>query len=509
MGASTAAAEGYAAALALSPDNEVLAGRALGQAIAAGNWPVALRSARILEKKGLLGAEGRLVLLSEALRGREWKRARGYVEPIAKDEVFGFMAPVLSAWIAHGSGKGDPIEMLAAAGGDQLAAGYAAEHRPLLLLARGKKEGVGELLPAIAAAGPRAARLRVAGAATLARKGRRREALALLDGDAPAILAARRLLESGKTIPGDMVGAQGGVAEFFLRLALELNAQKADRVALSFARLATFLAPANSEAWLVTSQLLGAAEQHQEALAVLTHVRADDPFAADAADVRVRLLATSDRQELAIQEAEAAARSGGATVVEWSRLGDLYSSVKRYGDAAQAYREALQRRKAGGTEAEWALWLLLGGALEQAGRWPEAKTALETAYKLAPDQPLVLNYLGYAQLSRRENIEEAMGLIAKANKLEPESAEITDSLGWAHFLRGNVPQAIELLERAAKSRPADAEINEHLGDAYYRAGRRFEARYAWQAALLHAEGEDASRLRTKIDTGLTAKLASP
>jgi Flp pilus assembly protein TadD len=155
------------------------------------------------------------------------------------------------------------------------------------------------------------------------------------------------------------------------------------------------------------------------------------------------------------------------------------------------------------------LWLLRGGALDEAGRWPEAKAALEQAHKLAPDQPLVLNYLGYAQLERRENLAEAERLIREASRLQPDNFAITDSLGWAHYIRGNLVSAIELLERAAAGEPSDPAINEHLGDAYYSAGRRYEARYAWEAALLYAEDEDAKRLRAKIDAGLTPTLAAP
>jgi len=510
MGASAAAAEAYAAALALSPDNEVLAGRALGQAIAAGNWPVALAAARILEKKGAIGAEARLLLMSDAVRTRDWKRARPNVAEIAKDELFGFMAPVLNAWIAQGSGKGDGQAFLTGLSPDQIAAGYAAEHKALLMLADRAPGAADALLAVAAAAGPRGPRLRVLGAATLAQKGRKAEALKLLEGEAPALLAARQLLEAGKPIPGALSGAPAGVSEFFARLATELSGQKAERVALSFARLATYLAPGNSEAWLVTGELLAATGQDREAIELLGTIRPDDPLAAEARDVRLRLLAESGRKDAALQEAELAARNPGATVADLTRLGDLYGSLDRHEEAARAYGQALERGKGGGGgRSEWALWLLHGSALERAGKWPEAKAALQAAYKLSPEQPLILNYLGYSQLTRRENIEEAMALIAKASSLQPDSPEITDSLGWAYFLRGNVSQAVELLERAAKVRPADAEINEHLGDAYYRAGRRFEARYAWSAALLHAEGEAAARLRAKIEAGLTPNLASP
>ena len=509
-GAAAIAAESYAAGLALTPDNELLAARAVSQALAAGDRALAVRAARILERKGLLAPDTRLLLLSEALRTRDWKSARAHIDAIQQDKVFAFMTPVLRAWVAHETRKGDPQTLVAEAQKDQLAAGYSAEHPPLLLIARGREEGIAGLLKVSESAGLRGSRLRIAGAATLARRGDRKGAATLLAGDTDSLVAARKLLEAGKLIPGEVATARAGIAEFLIRIATDLHSQNVDALALSYARLATFLAPENSETWLMTSELLGEAGQHREALAVLGNIRSDDPFADSVKDARIKLLVGLGDKPAALAEAEAATRAGSPSVADWARLGDLYTEVERLEEAAAAYAKAIERVRAEGKGTpEWTLWLLRGGALERAGKWPEAKAALEAAYKLAPEQPLVLNYLGYAQLQRRENVDEAMKLIALASKLQPDSAEITDSLGWAHFLRGNLREAIGLLERAAAGRPADAEINEHLGDAYFSAGRHYEARYAWQAALLHAEEEDAARIRAKIDSGLTAKLASP
>ena len=120
----------------------------------------------------------------------------------------------------------------------------------------------------------------------------------------------------------------------------------------------------------------------------------------------------------------------------------------------------------------------------------------------------MLNYLGYAQLERRENMVEAERLVREAHRLAPDNAAITDSLGWALFLKGELPEALTLLEQAAEGEPADVEINEHLGDAYYTAGRRVEARFAWTAARVYAEGDDATRLAAKIEGGLTPQLAA-
>jgi Flp pilus assembly protein TadD len=111
---------------------------------------------------------------------------------------------------------------------------------------------------------------------------------------------------------------------------------------------------------------------------------------------------------------------------------------------------------------------------------------------------MVLNYLGYAQVERGENLVSARVLIEKAARLQPDDASITDSLGWAWFRAGDTTRALPLLERAAQARPGSAVVNEHLGDAYWAVGRRYEARYAWRAAALAATGNEAARIAAKL-----------
>lgn len=510
LGAPHYAVERYGVALAADPDNHLLAARALSQAITAGDLALALKAARSLERGNALAPDARFLLLVESIRSRDWDRASRLADGVAKDEIFSFMTPMFRAWIAQGSGKGDPLELLDAGESDALAVPFVSQHRPLLLMAAGRDKEALELIGKLAGTeDSREWRIRLSAADRLVRKRKRSQALALLAGDEEQFVAARRLIEAGKPLNSEIRTAPQGVAEFFLALAMDLRQQGITSLALSFARLATFLSPADAEARLVTGELL-AAEQQGTAIALLRTVPTDSPFGEIALDARVRLLAQAGDHESALQQAESALADRQARASDWTRIGDLYSQLDRHSDAAEAYGKALQAaRSSASRQPEWILWLLQGGALEQADRWPEAKAALEAAYKLAPDQPLVLNYLGYAQIERRENIEAAEKLIRRASQLEPNSPQITDSLGWARYLLGDVQQAVELLERAVQGDPNDAAISEHLGDAYYSAGRHFEARYAWRAALVSAEGDDAERLRAKIEVGLKPELASP
>ena len=508
-GALEQASAGYAAALAADPDNEVIAGQALTHAVTAGDWGLALRAARVLERRESMLPDARFLLVAEAFRSRDWRAAGRQIDAIEREQLFAFAVPVLRAWLAYGSGRGDPLSFLPEADAASAAAGYAAEQRPLLMIAMRRPEGARLLLENATEDNPRATRLRIAAAATLAGRGDREGALALLQGDDAPIVAARALVEARRPLRGGLGNASAGMAEVLVRIALDMHAQELTAVAASFARIATWAAPDNGQAWLIAAELFGQQDRRPAAVAMLANVPAADPYAGAARDQRIRLLVQAGEGARALSEAESQAAASDAGVADLVRLGDVLLEQDRPADAARASARALELRgNAEGPFPEWALWLFRGGAHDQAEDWPQARNALEQAYRLAPDQPLVLNYLGYAQLERRENMVEAERLVREAHRLAPDNAAITDSLGWALFLKGELPEAIQLLEQAAEGEPADVEINEHLGDAYFTAGRRTEARFAWRAALVYADGDDATRLRTKIDTGLTPQLAA-
>jgi Flp pilus assembly protein TadD len=502
------AAAGFAAAADGNPGNTGLALRAFRQSVAAGDMTLGLRMAHQLDASGSLPPDGTLLLLSESVANRNWKQAQALADRVDREKLFSFLTPVLRAWIAFGAKQGDPLALLDAASPTGLAETYAAEQRGLLLIATGKETaGVAALGALQLPDGARAARLRIAAAATLDQRHDRDAALAMLTGDWPAIARARAIVTAKHKLRGAVDTPATGIAELFVRVAADINKQQAAPLALHFARVATLLAPDDSAAWLVTASILSAGGAQDAALDALGHVAPDDPFTNTIRDARLTLLVRSGLTDQALAEAKAATTVPEAGSADWSRLADLYASNHRSADAAAAYGRALEL--AGGdkapAEVAWPLLLQQANAQLEAGDWPSAKASAARALALAPRQPEVLNFFGYSEIEHGEDLDNASALIARASVLAPDDPSISDSLGWSWYLRGDVDRAIPLLERAAQGAPAESDINEHLGDAYWKANRRLAARYAWRAALVAADGEQATRLKAKIDFGLTAK----
>ncbi len=506
------AARGYAAVLAARPDDAEVAARAYRQALIGGNFPLALKSATVLDAAGAMPADGRLLLLARALKAKDWASADAAIDATAKDGSFDFLVPVLRAWVAQASGRGDPIAILDAPTGSALTGALSAEHRALILLAAGRTdEGATAAQAQVLATDGGSIGLKLGAAQRLQAAGRKAQALAVLRGDEAPIFAARKLVEAGKPLRAGALDAAGGIAAVLVRVGEAVQSDPRSPLALTLARLANHLDPANDGATLVLARLLAVAGQGDTALGLLTRLPADSLYAAPAEDLRVAVLTELGRKSEALALAQANSRGADATLADLVRAGDLLVSLDRQAEAADYYTRALAIAGTSPDMADkvWSLWLMKGGAHDRAGDWPAAKAALEQAVKLGPAQPAALNYLGYAQLERRENVPAAMALIERAASLRPDDAAITDSLGWAHFLVGDVGKAIPALERAVQGQPADPTINEHLGDAYWAAGRRFEARHAWRAAEVFADtAELARRAKIKADQGFTPDLAA-
>ncbi len=493
-----------------SAASQTVARQAVLQAISAGNMPLALRLSQSLAPSAM-PIEARLLRVAAQLRSRDPSAALPLLAGTSEEVDIEFLRPFVEGWLAaERKDLGRAIGALNRIDSKNLLNAFTPEHRALILL---KFRRVADAQPfvtqALERSGPREHRLRLAFADAYLAAGDRARALAMVAELGTETGRARDRVLRGRSGAIAIDDSRTAFSELLVALALELNRVREGAMPVSLAQVARFADPDNSSAATMLGMLLESRGRVDESLAVLRSVPDRDPLAAQARDGEVRALLDANRKEQALAVARRGVSSGDADVSDFARLGDVLSSMKRFSDSADAYGRAVQLAEQGRAAERWPLLLLRASALEQGGRWPEARQALGAALALAPDEPLILNYLGYAKLERGEDLDAAEAMIRQASALAPDDASITDSLGWALYKRGRLKEAIEILTRAATGDPGQAEIHEHLGDALYKAGNRFEARYAWEAALVTADEEIAERVKAKLQAGLTSATAAP
>jgi tetratricopeptide (TPR) repeat protein len=347
----------------------------------------------------------------------------------------------------------------------------------------------------------------------LERRGRQAEAIALYDRalgkdpDDPALSAARARAVAKRPTP-PQPSLRNGAAEALVGPAALLIEAKQGDAGLAYLRLALKLDPHLDEAWVLVGETMDGAGDPRLAREAYQQVQPGAPEYATAQDRLAISLQNSGDKTRALEIARAAAAHAPDDPQTLVVLSDLLRDDNRYGEAVEVL-DKLIAKVGGDAASSWRLYYLRGAALEQAGRWPQAQGDLQTALKLRPDDPEILNYLGFAWADRGENLKQALTLLQKATLLDPQNGAVIDSLGWVHYRLGDYYQAVHELELAAALDAADPEVNDHLGDAYWRVGRRLEARYQWRRVLsLSPDAAQRASVETKLADGLQASQAS-
>ncbi len=212
----------------------------------------------------------------------------------------------------------------------------------------------------------------------------------------------------------------------------------------------------------------------------------------------------ADDKETALKLARAAAASGDSDARV--TLADLLRADELYPEAAQVLSGLIAESKT----PDWRLLYSRGVAYERMNRWPEGQADLQAALAARPDEPELLNYLGYSWIDRGEHLKDALAMVQKAVAADPRSGAMVDSLGWAYYRMGDYKQAVEKLEQAVELEAGDPEINNHLGDAYWKVGRRDEAQFQWRRVLtLKPDDKIKLSAETKLASGLGPDGAAP
>ena len=437
-----------------------------------------------------------------AARQGDWQAAQAHYAALSAPGMMQILSPLLVAWAQQG--RADTDAALAALepklNGQPLTGLYALH--AALIADLGNRFPQAQRLYGVATSnygGPNLSMARVL-ANWQFRQGHLDDAeetlRALVRGSPALAMALPALLHDMRTRP--IRSATDGLAEVYLAFAAEIRRQNGADTALTLLRLALDLRPDLTTARLLMADTLAGDMHTDSALRVLAAVGAADPLSPLVRLRRAQLEANSGAQAAAAADLRRLADDYPQRPEPLAALGELERGQKRLTDAIATYDAAIARAPFD-EAASWALFFARAVAKQSNGNWPGAEIDLRHALMLAPDQPEVLNYLGYAWADRNQHLSEARTMLTRATNLQPNNGAFIDSLGWVMLRQGDVADAVTSLERAAQMQPEDAEINGHLGDAYWAAGRKLQARYQWQLALnLKPEPDAVPRLRAKL-----------
>jgi tetratricopeptide (TPR) repeat protein len=328
----------------------------------------------------------------------------------------------------------------------------------------------------------------------------------------PLIQRALEDLKTNQPLDPLVHNAKEGVAEALYGLGSAGSRQGDELPALVYLRLSLYLRPSSDLTAVTLASLFEQLRQGDQVIAAYQLVPTASPLKMGA-DIQIALelegLGKTDEATRRLTEIVAARPRD---VEALSALAELQRSTKKYVDAAATYDQAIAA--VGIPQRDnWTLFYFRGICYERSKQWPKAEADFKEALELDPDQPLVLNYLGYSWVDQGLNLEEAFKMLRRAVELRPNDGYIVDSLGWAHFKLGQYDKATETLEKAINLKPADPILNDHLGDAYWRVNRRVEAHFQWNHARdMGPDPEDLPAILKKIELGLpdlTTDSATP
>jgi tetratricopeptide (TPR) repeat protein len=513
----TAATEYFKAAMEVTPDEPLLLLRGLASALQDGRSDLSVRFARKLESTETGSGLASLTLaLDEAKAGR-YAESEQRLSKLRRNGANTILVPLLTAWARAGQQKYD--EAIEALDSGRTAqndlANVFALHAGLISEIGGRLEAAERNFRVAAQGESPALRTVIATGRFYERSGRPEEAMQLYtrfsERAADPIYVAGEIarVRDKKAPPAPLSRSSDGMAEALFDLASALQSERTADLAQIYTQMALWLKPDFAAARLLLGSLLESEQRYAQANAAYSQAGGDAVYGWAAKLHMAGNLDQMGQSDEAVRVLESMAQEQPKRIDALVRLGDLWRAKAKgqgprpeYEKALDAYDRAIVRLD-NPLQPHWTLFFSRAVVLERSGRWERAEKDLLKALELEPDQPSVLNYLGYSWADQRVHLDRALPMIERAVELRPRDGYIVDSLGWVHFRLGNIDKALTYMERAVELRPQDPTINDHLGDVYWWVGRRAEARYQWERALrLEPEPDQVPLIQEKVEKGL-------
>jgi tetratricopeptide (TPR) repeat protein len=549
-----AAAAYYLAALRADPRNPELLNRAFVSVLAGGDIDEAVRLADRILQIDKSDRIAHLVLGVRALKQRDYPLARTQLGQSVRGPITDLAATLLTAWSYAGPGErvvvatgrtpcrvakprrgqglarvsssacriitrvnntGKAIETVDHLAGPDWYAIFKDLHAGLILDLAGRNKDAGRRLELAYKVDGTALRVVQAYGSWASRNEPSEEALKVFKQfeeqlpQHPLIKSATDAIKKGGKLPPLIDSPQAGAAEVLYGLGASLGRRGGEDVGLVYLQLALYLAPTHPMALLSLADLYESMKKPEFALKAYERVPVNSPLHRNALIQLAVDLDSLDRTEEAKKHLDKLIIDNPKDVEAILALGNIERGRKQFAECGETYSKAIATL-ATPEKSNWATFYFRGICYERAKKWDLAEADLKKALDLQPDQPYVLNYLGYSWIDQGMNLDEGMRMIRRAVEQKPDDGYIVDSLGWAFYRIGNFEEAAKNLEKAVELKPEDPTINDHLGDAYWRVGRTLEARFQWAHARdLKPEKEDLPKIEQKLKFGLTDEAPLP
>jgi tetratricopeptide (TPR) repeat protein len=505
----------YRAALKRDPNNGELLDRAFLSLLVGGDIDEAVKYAERVGAADKNDRVSKLVTGTHALKLKQYAVARRDLAQSIRGPITDLTATLLTAWAMTGTGDSKAaVSAIDKLQGPDWYAIFKELHSGLIYEFANNQVEAGKRLEHAYKLDSSALRVVEAYGSWLSRNRSPKEALEVFAAfdkvlpRHPLVTEAMDKLKAGEKLPALVSTAQAGAAEALYGLGASLGRRGGEDLGLVYLQLALHLAPSHPLALLSLADLYESLKKPELAIAVYERIPANSPLHRNAAIQMAANLDALERAGEAEKQLDGLIKQHPDDLEAIMALGNILRGHKKFAECADVYSKAVT---AIGTpeKANWVVFYFRGICYERSKQWPKSEADLKTALELFPDQPHVLNYLGYSWVDQGVNLDDGMAMIKKSVQQRPDDGYIVDSLGWAYYRLGNYEEATKQLERAIELKPEDPTINDHLGDAYWRIGRVLEARFQWAHARdLKPDPEDLPKIEEKLKAGLPEETSS-
>jgi tetratricopeptide (TPR) repeat protein len=461
-----------------------------------------------------------LVLGVRALKARQFKEAKAHFAQAVHGPINDLTGTLLAAWSSVGAGdsKGaiDSIDKLS---GPEWYAIFKDMHAGLILDIVNNKKDAAKRLEHAYKLDSTALRIVQSYANFQSRNGARDEAVKMYEEfdkqlpRYPLAVEALAQLRKDETLPRLVDSPQAGAAEALYGLGAALGRREEElslaNRGLAYLQLALYLEPNHALALLALADLYEAMKKSDLAIKVYDRVPAASPLKRNA-EIQLAIdLDSLDRTDEATKHLDKLISAKPDDMEAILALANIERERKQYTACGNNYGRAIDLIGSP-AKANWTIFYFRGICFERDKQWPKAEAAFKRALDLYPDQPHVLNYLGYSWIDQGIHLDDGMAMIRRSVEQRPDDGYIVDSLGWAYYRIGNLDEAVKNLERAVELKPVDPTINDHLGDAYWKVDRTLEAKFQWSHARdLMPEPDELAKIQEKLKAGLVDEKDKP